>query len=83
MTQAVRKVVRVKLDGVIEIRSSEFKAGEVAEVIVLTESAARTGADLAQELDALLKRTQALSQARAITDAEIAAEIAAYRISNA
>lgn len=83
MTQAVRQIVRVKPGGVIEIRS-DLAPGTVAEVIVLTESTGLpAGKDREQELAALLKETQALPQARAISDEEIAAEIAAYRAGRA
>jgi hypothetical protein len=78
MTQAVRQIVRVKPGGLIEIRAPALKSGALAEVIVLTE-AEPSGADRSQELTALLRETQALPQARALSDAEIAAEIAAYR----
>jgi hypothetical protein len=84
MTQAVRQIVRVKPGGVIEIRSPDLAPGTVAEVIVLTESTGLpAGKDREQELAALLKETRALPQARAISDEEIAAEIAAYRAGRA
>lgn len=78
MGRALRKVVRVKPGGVIEISDSELVAGTVAEVIVLTD----TGTDRIrdrQELANLFKETQALPRARAVTEDEIAAEIANYR----
>jgi len=80
MTRAVRQIVRVKPGGVIEVRSPDLAPGTVAEVIVLTESTGPpAGKDPEQELAALLKETQALPQARSVSDEEIAAEIAAYR----
>ncbi len=83
MTNAIRQTVRVKDGGVIEIRAPELAPGTVAEVIVLVEGET-AGADrkaVADRLAALLKKTQALPVAQAITEDEIAAEIAAYRAS--
>lgn len=80
MTKANKQIVRVKPGGVIEVRAPEFVPGTVAEVIVLTEGeGAPGGVDRAQNLAELLKQTQALSQARTVSEEEIAAEIAAYR----
>ena len=84
MVRAMRTIVKVKPGGVIEIRSPELAPGTVAEVIVLTESdGPQAGKDRAQELAALLKETQALPQARAVNEEEIAAEVTAYRASRA
>lgn len=80
MTQAMRQIVRVKPGGVIEVRAPDLAPGTVAEIIVLTEAAGpQYTADRAQELATLLKETQAMPQARAVSEEEIAAEIAAYR----
>lgn len=38
MTIALTRTVRVRADGVLEIRAPELKSGDVAEVIVLLES---------------------------------------------
>ena len=54
-----------------------FQPGQVVEVLVLAQDDDRRLA--AQRLDTLLKTTQALPQAQALTDDEIAAEIAAHR----
>jgi len=84
MTQTMRQIVRVKPGGVIEIRSPELEPGAMAEVIVITESMGpQAGADQAQEFAALFEETQALPPARAVTDDEIAAEIAAHRAGRA
>ena len=84
MTQAMRRIVRVKTGGVIEVRAPELVTGAVAEVIVLTESAeSQTESQRADELAALLKETQALPQARIVSEEEIEAEIAAYRAAGA
>jgi len=84
MTQTMRQIVRVKPGGVIEIRSPELEPGTVAEVIVITESTGpQVDVDQARELAALFEETQALPPARAVTDDEIAAEIAAHRAGRA
>jgi len=84
MTQAKRQIVRVKPGGIIEIQAPELAPGTVAEVIVLTEGeGVPAGTDRAQNLAGLFKQTQALSQARVVSDEEIAAEIAAYRAGRA
>ena len=82
MGRALRKVVRVKPGGVIEITASELAPGTVAEVIVLTESTA-DDVDRGRELAKLFKETQALRQARVVSEDDIAAEVAAYRASRA
>ena len=54
-----------------------FLPGQVVEVLVLAQDADRT--HTLHQLDTLLQRTQALPNLQALTDEEIAAEIAAYR----
>lgn len=54
-----------------------FQPGQVVEVLVLAQDGDRTRA--LRQLDTLLQSTQALPQVQALTDDEIAAEIAAYR----
>jgi hypothetical protein len=54
-----------------------FEAGQVVEVVLLAQEGDRTLT--AARLEALLKATQALPQAQAITEDDIAAEIEAYR----
>ena len=81
MTNAFRQTVRVKPGGIIEICSPELTPGTLAEVIVLVEPQEAESAKGArvQELARLFKDTQALLQAQAIGEDEIAAEIASYR----
>lgn len=82
MARALRKVVTVKAGGVIEIRVSELAPGTITEVIVLIEEENNPGETYrSQDLATLFKETQALPQARAISEDEIAAEVAAYRTS--
>jgi hypothetical protein len=81
MTNAIRQTVRVKPGGLIEIRSPELTPGTLAEVIVLIDPSEKESARAVRvrELAALFKATQSLPQAQAISEEEIAAEIAAYR----
>jgi hypothetical protein len=82
MITAVRKKVKVKADGQIEIRSPEFVPGAIAEVIVLFEkpSDVQNRVKKIMEMKALIKSTQELPQAQTLTDDDILAEIAAYRV---
>lgn len=80
MLTAYRQKVTVRPDGRIEIPEPIFKPGTEAEVIVLVESdTAESRLARVDEWKALFKETQALPQAKTITEEEIAAEIAAYR----
>lgn len=54
-----------------------FPAGQIVEVLVLAQDADRAAA--LHQLTGLLQRTQAFPHVQALTDDEIAAEIAAYR----
>lgn len=82
MITAYRKKATVRADGSIDIKTPSLKPDTKAEVIILVESdpeEARARQERVHELKALFKETQALPQARTITEEEIAAEIAAYR----
>lgn len=81
MITAYRKKVTVRPDGRIEIFEPVLKPGTQAEVILLVETSPEDEVVLARvrEWEALFKATQALPQAKSITEEEIAAEIAAYR----
>lgn len=83
MTNALRQKVKVQPGGVIEIRSPELTPGVTAEVIVLMETLEEESPQAARvrELAELFKTTQTLPQAKAISEDEIVAEIAAYRAS--
>jgi len=83
MTNALRQKVKVQPGGVILIRSPELTPGATAEVIVLMETLEGEPARAVRvrELAELFKTTQALPQAQAISEDEIASEIAAYRAS--
>lgn len=53
-----------------------FRAGQRIEVLILREDSPDNAA---RDFELLLKETQSLPQAQAISEADIAAEIAAYR----
>ncbi len=80
MITAYRKKATVRPDGRIEIKTPSLKPGTKTEVIVLVGSnpeEAQTRHARVKEWKALFKETQALPQAKIMTEAEIAAEIAA------
>lgn len=81
MTIALTRTVRIRSDGVLEIYAPELKTGDVAEVIVLLESPEEKAkrSVRVEEALTLFRELQSLPQIRALTDDEIAAEIAAYR----
>ena len=74
---AYRQYVTVQDPKRIVLSNLPFRAGQRVEVVVIAEE--EQPAARIQELRALFKTTQALPQAQAITEEEIAAEIAAYR----
>lgn len=82
MITSYRKKATVRPDGRIEIQTPNLKPGTRVEVILRVESAPLDDLARAERVktwQALFKETQALPQARTLTEAEIAAEIAAYR----
>ena len=79
MITALRKKVTIRADGRIEIKSANLKPGTKAEVIVLIEDSDTERKERVRRLKALFKTTQALPQAKTITEEVIAAEIEAYR----
>ena len=72
--RAYRKYVVVEDSGQVTLSDIPFQAGERVEVVVIADEP-----EPATTLHHLLKTTQALPQARLLTDAEIAAEVAAVR----
>lgn len=78
MPKAIKRTVRVKPGGVVEIRAPELPEGARAEVIVLIETD-EARQERVERLSDLLARTQTLPQAQLFTDDEIAADIAAWR----
>jgi hypothetical protein len=82
MITAYRQKTTVRPDGCIEIKTPSLKPGTKTEVIILVDNdpdEAKARQERAREWRALFKETQALPQAQTISEAEIAAEIAAYR----
>lgn len=83
MLPTYRRKTTVRADGRIEIKTPNLKPGTRVNVTVRVESEpnddAQERAERVRELKALFKETQALPQARTITEEDIAAEIAAYR----
>ena len=76
---AVRKYAVVSSSKGVVLSDLPFQPGQRVEVVVIAEEE-KTTARL-KELRELFQTTQALPQARAISEEEIAAEIAAYRAS--
>ncbi len=69
--------VKVSKGGQLSIKGLPFNAGD--EVVVVIYGRREDRQKLAQELQALFREIQSLPQAAAITEEEIAEEIAAYR----
>ena len=74
---AYRRYTTVQKTKQIVLSDVPFQPGQRVEVVVIAEE--EQPARRVRELQELLKATQALPQARAMTEDEIAAEIAAYR----
>ncbi len=70
---AYKRVVMVKESGSIVLTDLPLQPGQKVEVIVFTQK------ERLRNLRALLKETQGLPEAKAISDDEIAEEVAAYR----
>lgn len=77
--RAYRKYVVVEDSGQVTLSDMPFQAGERVEVVVIADDL--TSATKLRTLQQLLHTSQALPQARLLTDAEIAAEVAAVRTS--
>jgi len=74
---AYRQYVTVQKSKQIILSDLPFQPGQRVEVVVIAED--EQPANRVRELRGLFQTTQALPQAQAITEDEIAAEIAAYR----
>ncbi len=75
--RAYRTYVVVEDSGQVTLSDMPFQAGERVKVVVIADEP--TPATKLTTLEQLLKTTQALPQARFLTDAEVAAEVAAVR----
>lgn len=79
MITALRKKVIVSSDGRIEFKITDLEPGTQAEVIVLLEESKSDRQKRVKRLKSLFKASQALPQAKTISEKEIAEEIAVYR----
>jgi len=75
---AYKKYVKISDPKSLVLNDLPFKQGQVVEVVMTAQDNGESE-DRVRELQALLKETQALPQANAISEDEIAAEIEAYR----
>lgn len=74
---AYKRVVTVKEAGSIVLKDLPLQQGQRVEVVVFADEEEQK--ERLRNLRALLKVTQGLPQAKAISDDEIAEEVAAYR----
>ena len=74
---AYKRTVTIQNPRELVLNDLPFEAGQRVEVVLLAEEA--QSGDVLSELKQLLRDTQALPPARAITDEEILAEIEAWR----
>ncbi len=74
---AYRQYATVQKSNQILLTNLPFQPGQRVEVVVIAEDEQQ--ANRVRELRELFKITQALPQAQAISEEEIAAEVAAYR----
>jgi hypothetical protein len=75
---AYKKYVTITDPDRLVLSGLPFRAGQRVEVLLIAETTTDRAARV-QELRELLQTTQELPAAQAISEAEIAAEIAAYR----
>ena len=75
--KAYRTFLTVTNPKKVVITDVPFAVGQVVEVLFLIREEDQTSS--LQQLDSLLKQTQALPQVQVLTDDDIAAEIEAYR----
>ncbi len=72
-----KRYVTIKESGEVVLSGLPFRPGQRIEVLLIAQDEQPTAR--LKELQALFQATQSLPQARAISEEEIAAEIAAYR----
>lgn len=75
--RAYRKYVTIKDPKNLTLSDLPFRPGQRVEVVMIAEDEERERR--VQELKALLKKTQSLPEAKAVTEDMIAEEIAQYR----
>ena len=78
---AYERYITIENPDEIVISGLPLRAGQRIRVTIVVDETGSTGRD--DQLRTLLKETQAFPQARAVTEAEIAAQIAAARASAA
>lgn len=74
---AYKKYVTIKDPAKLELTGLPFRPGQRVEVVMIAEDEERQAR--VEKLRALFKKTQALPQAKDISEAMIAEEIEAYR----
>ncbi|OKH31781.1 hypothetical protein NIES2119_27820 [[Phormidium ambiguum] IAM M-71] len=74
---AYKTYITIKDPKQVVLSDLPFQSGQRVEVIILAENNQRTS--LAQKMQELLKETQVLHSDRPLTEADIDAEIEAYR----
>ena len=75
---AYRQYARVQPSKQIALSDPPFQPGQRVEIVMIAEDEPLT--NRVQELCELFQATQALPQAQAISEEDIAAKIAAYRV---
>jgi len=75
--RAYKKYVTIDDPKKLVLSDLPFQPGQRVEVVLIAEDEGREKS--VQELRTLLKKTQALPEARTVTDDMIAEEVAAYR----
>lgn len=75
---AYKKYLKIEDPKSLVLTDLPFEKGQVVEVVVIAQDNGESQ-DRVRDLKALLKETQALPQARTMSEDEIAAEIEAYR----
>lgn len=74
---AYKTYITIKDPKQVVLSDLPFQSGQRVEVIIIAENNQRTS--LAQKMQELIKETQALHSDHSLTEAEIEAEIEAYR----
>ena len=77
---AYKRIVTIRDSKELVLHNLPFSPGQRVEVLLLAEdTTSSTPPQMLSDLEALFRETQALPQVQAISEEEIALEIAAYR----
>ncbi|MFO7662575.1 MAG: hypothetical protein R6X18_08265 [Chloroflexota bacterium] len=76
---AVKRIVTINDPQKLILNDLPFQVGQKVEILILAEDMSPEAHQAATDLRNLFRVTQALPQPRAITEDEIASEIASYR----